>query len=138
MLMTCNSWACSDKVANTPPFLKHGLSPSRCHEELSKISGGLKILDHVGIAMVVVMVVAMVEVNLNEVEEAGIVDVVVGAAGGLLEEGVEIVVVADRDLIEVVVGLVEAVAASYVNLVKGSWGHVTPPPLKDCSSIQCQ
>lgn len=96
------------EVANTPPFLKIGLSPSRCHEELSRIPRGLKILDHVGVALVVVAVEIKIEVVLNEIKEADVVDVVVVAVldlilevegvdkVNLVEEGVEVVVVVDE------------------------------------------
>lgn len=68
LVLTFCGWALQWKVANIPPFLKFGLSPSRCHEELSRIPRGLKILDHVGVAMVVIAVVTMIEVDLNEIE----------------------------------------------------------------------
>lgn len=65
----------------------------------------MTILDHVGITMVIVMV----KVNLNKIEEASFVDVVVVAAGDLLEESVE-VVVANMDMI--IVGIVKAATMS--------------------------
>lgn len=106
MFMTCNNWARSDKVANTPPFLKHSLSPSRCREELSRIPRCLKILDHAGIST------AVASVDLNKIEEAGVVDVVVVAGG------------------KVVAGMVDVAAVSDLSLIKESiWGHVTHPPL---------
>lgn len=61
-------------LTSPPPFLKCGLPPSRCPEELARIPWCLKIINHVGVAMVVVAVVTIVEVDLNELEEAVVVN----------------------------------------------------------------
>lgn len=72
----------------------------------------MKIPHRAEIAVVVVAVVTMVEVNLNEIKGDDVLDVVVVVVGDLLEEDVEVVVVADLDLIGVIVGVIEATAAS--------------------------
>ena len=58
------------RAPNIPPFLKCGLPPSCCHEELARIPWCLKIFNNVGVAMVVVVVAAMVEVDLDKLREA--------------------------------------------------------------------
>lgn len=58
----------SNWVADIPYPLRFGLTPSRCHAELTRVPGCLKILEHVGFTVVLVAVAAIVEVDLNEVE----------------------------------------------------------------------
>lgn len=67
--------------------------------------------------MVVVSKIVMIEVDLNEIEGAGVIDVVVVATEDLLEGGVEVVVVAVG---EVVVGVVDAAAIPDLSLIKKS------------------
>ena len=55
-------------VADIPYPLRFGLTPSRCHTELTRVLGCLKILDHRRFFVVFVAEVAIVEVDLNAVE----------------------------------------------------------------------